>query len=112
MIAPLSLANLAAPAGPSAAGAIGVSPDAGGKVSEGTGAGGASFANLLSRLLAGEAQGHESATAALRDMAMGKTDNLHQVMLQMAQADLSFRLILEIRNRLTDAYQEIMKMQV
>ena len=32
--------------------------------------------------------------------------------LQVAQADLSFRLILEIRNRLSEAYQDIMKMQV
>ncbi len=67
---------------------------------------------MLTRLLAGEAQSHENANAAVRDMALGKTDNLHDVMLQMAQADLSFHLILEIRNRLTDAYQEIMKMQV
>ena len=50
--------------------------------------------------------------AAIRDMVSGKTENLHSVMLQAAQADLSFRLILEIRNRLSDAYQEIMKMQV
>ena len=45
-------------------------------------------------------------------MATGQTDNLHQVLLQMAQADLSFHLVLEIRNRLTEAYQEIMKMNV
>ena len=43
---------------------------------------------------------------------MGETDNLHSVMLQMAQADLAFRLVLEVRNRLTEAYQEVMKMQV
>jgi flagellar hook-basal body complex protein FliE len=102
MIAPLSLASLPVP----------VSPDVGGNVAETTGAGGASFPNLLTRLLGSEAQGHANATAAVRDMAMGKADNLHEVMLQMAQADLSFHLILEIRNRLTDAYQEIMKMQV
>jgi flagellar hook-basal body complex protein FliE len=46
----------------------------------------------------------------VRDMALGQTDNLHGIMLQMAQADLTFHLILEIRNRLTEAYQEIMKM--
>jgi flagellar hook-basal body complex protein FliE len=33
-------------------------------------------------------------------------------MLAVSQADLSFRMILEIRNRLTEAYQEIMRMQV
>ena len=44
--------------------------------------------------------------------ALGRTDALHEVMLQVAQADLSFRFILEIRNRLTEAYQEIMKMQI
>jgi flagellar hook-basal body complex protein FliE len=32
--------------------------------------------------------------------------------LAVAQADLSFRLILELRNRLSEAYQEIMRMQV
>jgi flagellar hook-basal body complex protein FliE len=75
-------------------------------------AGGASTANLFQQLLNNAAQSHESADAALRDMAVGQTDNLHEVMLQMAQADLSFHLILEIRNRLTEAYQEIMKMNV
>src|SRR6266851_3300936 len=74
--------------------------------------GGASFPRVLEQLLTSAAQSHESAEAAVRDLAVGQTDNLHGVMLQMAQADLSFRLILEIRNRLTEAYQEIMKMQV
>jgi flagellar hook-basal body complex protein FliE len=69
-----------------------------------------SFPNVLNQLLHSAAHSHESAEAAVRDMALGKTDNLHGVMLQMAQADLTFHLILEIRNRLTDAYQEIMKM--
>jgi flagellar hook-basal body complex protein FliE len=76
------------------------------------GAGGASSVSLFQQLLDNAAHSHESADAALHDMAVGQTDNLHEVMLQMAQADLSFHLVLEIRNRLTDAYQEIMKMNV
>ena len=75
-------------------------------------AGGVSFPQVLDQLLTGASQSHANAEAAVRDLAIGQTDNLHGVMLQMAQADLSFHLILEIRNRLTDAYQEIMKMQV
>ena len=75
-------------------------------------AGGASFTNMIDRLLGNAVQSDQQASAAVRDLATGETDNLHGVLLQVAQADLSFRLILEIRNRLTDAFQEIMKMQV
>lgn len=75
-------------------------------------AGGASFANVMDQLLGSAVQSDQRAEAAVRDLAAGQTDNLHGVLLQVAQADLSFRLILEIRNRLSDAYQEIMKMQV
>ena len=89
-----------------------ISPKPAGDAAETNGAAGGSFPNVLTQLLGSAAQSHESADAAVRDMALGKTDNLHEVMLQMAQADLSFHLILQIRNRLTDAYQEIMKMQV
>src|SRR5437899_411403 len=70
------------------------------------------FPTMLNQLVHNAAQGHESANAAVRDLALGQTDNLHGVMLQMAQADLMFHLALEIRNRLTEAYQEIMKMQM
>jgi flagellar hook-basal body complex protein FliE len=75
-------------------------------------ASGGSFPKILNQLLDSASQSHERVEAAVRDMALGQTDNLHGVMLKMAQADLSFHLILEIRNRLTEAYQEIMKMQV
>lgn len=73
---------------------------------------GGMFERLFDQALQGAAQSHENAQSAIRDLATGKTDQLHGVLLQVAQADLSFRLIMEIRNRLTDAYQEIMKMQV
>src|SRR5438874_13481555 len=101
-ISPATLAPLAEPVTreaslPSAAGA--------------SGADGA-FPRVLQQMLDGAAQNHAGAEAAVQDLALGRTDNLHTVMLQMAQADLSFRLVLEIRNRLTKAYQEIMKMQV
>jgi flagellar hook-basal body complex protein FliE len=74
--------------------------------------GGMSFSNVMDQVLGGAVRSDQRAEAAVRDLATGQTDNLHGVLLEVAQADLSFRLILEIRNRLTDAYQEIMKMQV
>jgi flagellar hook-basal body complex protein FliE len=75
-------------------------------------AAGGMFGTLMERFIGSANQTHEKMVAAVNDLAMGKTDNLHDVMLHAAQADLSFRLILEIRNRLTEAYQEVMKMQI
>lgn len=71
-----------------------------------------SFSQVAQRLL-GEANAQQlQADQAVQNLAMGKTENVHDVMLAMAKADLSFRLVMEIRNRLTEAYQEIMRMQV
>jgi flagellar hook-basal body complex protein FliE len=61
----------------------------------------------------GQASAQDAAAEqAVKDLATGKTDEIHDVMLALARADLSFRLVLEVRNRLTEAYQEIMRMQV
>jgi flagellar hook-basal body complex protein FliE len=49
---------------------------------------------------------------AVRDLATGNADNVHKVMMAVAKAELSFKMLLEIRNRLTEAYQDIMRMQV
>ena len=100
LLPPVSLSGLPMPT-PSSVG-----------VGSATPAGGASFGNVIDQVLGSAVQSDQQAGAAVRDLATGQTDNLHGVLLQVAQADLSFRLILEIRNRLSEAFQEIMKMQV
>ena len=76
----------------------------------GSGMGG--FARVVAQFL-NDASAHQThAEQALSNLAAGRADNVHNVMLSMAKADLSFHLVLEIRNRLSDAYQEIMRMQV
>lgn len=42
--------------------------------------------------------------------AVGKNQNLHEVMIASEKADLSFQFLLQIRNKLLEAYQEIMRM--
>ena len=74
-------------------------PLSGGDVAGGNGM----FARLVDRALESIPQSHQNAQTAIHDLATGQTDQLHGVLLQVAQADLSFRLLLEIRNRLTDA---------
>lgn len=48
----------------------------------------------------------------IREYAVGETDNLHQVMMSINKAKTSFELVLEVRNRLLEGYQEIMRMQI
>jgi flagellar hook-basal body complex protein FliE len=44
--------------------------------------------------------------------AMGKTDNIHQVMIAAEKADIALQFTIQLRNKLVDAYQEIMRMSV
>lgn len=50
--------------------------------------------------------------AATQSLALGETENLHQVMMSIESARLQFDLLMQVRNKLLDAYQEMMRMQV
>ncbi len=45
-----------------------------------------------------------------QEFAVGKRHDLHEIMIASAKADLSFRLLSQIRNKLLEAYKEIMRM--
>lgn len=46
------------------------------------------------------------------NLATGKEKNIHETMLAASQAELSFNLMVQIRNKAIEAYQEIMRMPV
>lgn len=48
----------------------------------------------------------------LQQLALGDAQNLHQIMIRMEETRMSFQLLLQVRNRLLEAYQDVMKMQV
>ena len=45
-------------------------------------------------------------------LATGQNDNQAQVMTAVQKADLAFRSLMQIRNKLTDAYEQIQQMRV
>lgn len=47
-----------------------------------------------------------------KDLLTGKIDDFHEIAVQLKDAELSFRFAMEIRNKLIDAYREIMRMNV
>jgi flagellar hook-basal body complex protein FliE len=50
--------------------------------------------------------------SSLRELALGDMDNLHQLIMGMERTRLQFDLLMSVRNRVLEAYQEIMRMQV
>ncbi len=48
---------------------------------------------------------------AIQNLATGKTDNVAEVMITSEKADIALKLMVQVRNKIIDAYQEIMRMQ-
>ncbi|MCA9085104.1 MAG: flagellar hook-basal body complex protein FliE [Planctomycetaceae bacterium] len=70
------------------------------------------FADLV-RSLVNETNNRQADVGeSLKQLVTGETDSVHDVVLTASQADLAFRLVMEIRDRLIASYQEVMRMQV
>ncbi len=52
-----------------------------------------------------------SADQAIEDLILGKNDNIQQVVMAIANADMAFQFFMEIRNKVIDSYNELMRMQ-
>ena len=46
------------------------------------------------------------------DVVQGKSQNLHEAMAALEESGLSFKLMIEIRNKLLESYNEVKRMQV
>ena len=70
------------------------------------------FAEALSGSIAEVNQAQLVADDAAKQIAAGETKNLHEAMIKLEEADISLRLMVQVRNKAVEAYQEIMRMQV
>jgi flagellar hook-basal body complex protein FliE len=48
----------------------------------------------------------------VKQLSLGENVDLHQVMLNLQENDVNFNVALAIRDKLVDAYREVMRMQV
>ena len=53
-----------------------------------------------------------TAEQGIQKLAAGKAENLHDVMLQLEQARLAMQVASQVRSRVLEAYQDVMRMQV
>jgi flagellar hook-basal body complex protein FliE len=72
----------------------------------------ASFEGMVSNGLHHVSAQLEASQVDLQRLATGDVDNLHQVMLRLEESRISFQLMLQVRNRLLESYQDVMRMQV
>jgi flagellar hook-basal body complex protein FliE len=71
-----------------------------------------SFSSLVKGFLESTDQSQQAAQQSIQDAVRGEDVQLHDVVLQLAEADLALKLMMEVRNRLISAYQEISRMQI
>ncbi len=72
----------------------------------------ASFKTTLSSFLDEVNDLQTKANESIENLATGKVENVHEVMIAMAKAEVSFKFMMETRNKLVETYKEVMRMQV
>jgi flagellar hook-basal body complex protein FliE len=74
-------------------------------------AGGGQFGNLLKDAVQQMNDVEKNSQGELQKFLSNESD-LHSVMISLEKADLSFQMMMQVRNKIVSAYQEIMKSQV
>jgi len=70
-----------------------------------------SFASVLSNAVNTVDKLHDSAAEQVSNLLQGRGADLNQVMIAVEKADVSFQLMMQVRNKIVSAYQDIEKMQ-
>ncbi|RLS72225.1 MAG: flagellar hook-basal body complex protein FliE [Planctomycetota bacterium] len=70
------------------------------------------FTDLLKGIVEETDKQQQVADTGVKQLVTGEAESIHEVVLTTARADLAFRLMMEIRNRLIASYQEVMRMQI
>jgi flagellar hook-basal body complex protein FliE len=71
-----------------------------------------SFENVLGNMVNEVSQKQAAASDAVTGLLSGQNVPLHQAMISMEEASVSFQMMVEVRNKLIDSYQELMRMQI
>ena len=70
------------------------------------------FSQMLDGLVGTVTAKQDAAQVMTRQVLLGDSDQLHQSVIAMQEASVAFSMMVEVRNKLVDSYQELMRMQV
>ncbi len=71
-----------------------------------------SFSELLSNQIMDVNNLQQEADVAVQKLVSGKSKNLHETMLAVEKAEIAFKTMNQVRNKVIEAYREVMRMQV
>lgn len=97
---PGTLGQIDAPGALTATPSVGEAPASGG------------FSDVLGRLVSEVNSKQVAAGEAMHQLQSGGNVSLHQTVIAMEEASVAFMLMVEVRNKLLESYQEMMRMQV
>jgi flagellar hook-basal body complex protein FliE len=70
------------------------------------------FNQMLDGLVSAVDSKQQESQAMTKKVLLGDSDQLHQSVIAMQEASVAFSLMVEVRNKLVESYQELMRMQV
>lgn len=76
------------------------------------GPGGPGFVDSLKSAIGNVNDAQREAGRAVDALMTGETQDIHRTMVALQQADVSFQLMMQVRNKLVAAYEEIQRMQI
>lgn len=69
------------------------------------------FASTLNSAISKVEQLHQDSQSEVSDMLAGNRQDIHNVMIAVEKADVAFQLMMQVRNKIVNAYQEVSKLQ-
>jgi len=73
---------------------------------------GEAFGAILQDAMHSVGQLNDNASKSVENFLSGEGDDLHKTIMATQRADLAMELFLQVRNKVVQAYQEVMRMQV
>ena len=70
------------------------------------------FGDLLTGAIGEVDKLHHEADQAVETLTAGRSADVHNTMIALQKADVSFQLLMQIRNKVVSAYETVMRMQI
>ncbi|MDX1359206.1 MAG: flagellar hook-basal body complex protein FliE [Clostridia bacterium] len=74
--------------------------------------GSADFTKALDQALSNITESEKNDDSNTEQLLAGNIDNIASQMVDMVEADIALQFTMQVRNKIVDAYQEIMRMQI